>query len=67
MINGPDGKPIQLLDGRNRLDAMELVGLEFVIENVTMLGVLREAHVSTPMSTPSSSNLHRRHLTAEQA
>src|SRR3981189_532398 len=41
VIDGPDDEPI-LIDGRNRLDAMELVGLEIVLENVAMLAFSRK-------------------------
>jgi hypothetical protein len=60
MVND-DGKPIFLLDGRNRLDAMELVGKEF-----TFGGVAAHANPADPYSFVALANLHRRHLTAEQ-
>jgi DNA-binding Lrp family transcriptional regulator len=63
VINGPDGEPI-LLDGRNRLDAMELVTLKVVIEDIA-------ARVDCspdfdPYAYVVSANIHRRHLSAQQ-
>jgi hypothetical protein len=70
VIDGPDGKPI-LLDGRNRLDAMELVGLEIVLEDV--VAPVAKMMLTSPCTPPFdpyayviSTNIHRRHLTAEQ-
>jgi ParB-like chromosome segregation protein Spo0J len=66
VIDGPDDEPI-LIDGRNRLDAMELVGLEIVLENVAMLACCRKHSPGfDPYAYVISANIHRRHLTAEQ-
>jgi DNA-binding Lrp family transcriptional regulator len=64
-IPGDDGKPI-LIDGRNRLDAMELVGLRFKIEDV--VGTYGPEHNPDldPYAYVVSANIHRRHLTTEQ-
>jgi hypothetical protein len=52
-----------LLDGRNRLDAMELVGLDpHSCSRVTLYG----NQGVDPHAYVVSANLHRRHLTAEQ-
>jgi hypothetical protein len=68
----------QLLDGRNRLDAMEAAGVEFKIKRTTngepvhidiAGGDLSFAEVVTttdPVAFVISANIHRRHLTAEQ-
>jgi hypothetical protein len=63
-----------LLDGRNRLDAMELVGLPFTIEHsqgdfsIKLDGRSYPATAinSDPYAFVVSANIHRRHLTAEQ-
>jgi hypothetical protein len=66
VIEGPDDEPI-LIDGRNRLCAMELVGLEIVLEDVAMIACCRK-HASgfDPYDYVISANIHRRHLSAEQ-
>jgi hypothetical protein len=61
LIAGPDG--LMLLDGRNRLAAMEVVGLP-VYRNITPRTVL--AHDADAYAYVLSANVHRRHLTAEQ-
>ena len=67
--------PWYLVDGRNRLDAAELVGLSVQIikeRNVTVkiAGMCLLAHVLMPWDDPYafalSANIHRRHLTIEQ-
>jgi hypothetical protein len=76
------GEPLQLLDGRNRLDAMELVGLkpEFVSEEKFCFftfdkewefsGAAQETAVyeceADPWAFVVSANINRRHLTAEK-
>ena len=66
VIDGPDGKPV-LIDGRNRLDAMELVGQQFTLEAVAMrLRCQEPGQDFDPYAYVTSINLHRRHLTAEQ-
>jgi ParB-like chromosome segregation protein Spo0J len=66
VIDGPDGKPV-LIDGRNRLDAMELVGQQFTLEAVAMrLRYQEHSHDFDPYAYVTSINLHRRHLTANQ-
>jgi hypothetical protein len=54
----------KLLDGRNRLDAMEMVGFDFDFERGH---AVHHLHRSTdPYEYVISASLHRRHLTAEQ-
>ena len=66
VIEGPDDEPI-LIDGRNRLDAMELVGLEIVLEDVAIIACCRKHGPGfNPYDYVISANIHRRHLTAEQ-
>jgi hypothetical protein len=62
-----DGGGPVLLDGRNRLDAMELAGFEIVTEEVAKLACCQH-HISgfDPFAYVISANIHRRHLTAEQ-
>jgi hypothetical protein len=62
VIGCPDGKPT-LLEGRNRLDAMELVGLKIVIADIA---VRVDYPGFDPYAYVISANFHRRHLTAEQ-
>ena len=55
VIEGPDDEPI-LIDGRNRLDAMELVGLEIVLEDVAIIACCRS---TVPASTPTTTSSRR--------
>jgi hypothetical protein len=59
----PDDKtPPVLLDGRNRLDAIEMApGTPVEVRNVAVLD-----HTTDPYAYVVSANLHRRHLTTEQ-
>jgi N6-adenosine-specific RNA methylase IME4 len=71
---------LSLLDGRNRLDAMECAGIEFEIKEIPLLGwrvtgggVLNPAGETVAMvedidqyAFVISANIHRRHLTSEQ-
>jgi hypothetical protein len=69
-----DKRPfLALLDGRNRLDAMEAagvpVGITIVNRNLTMDATFRHTLVSSkwdPYAYVISANIHRRHLTGEQ-
>jgi ParB/Sulfiredoxin domain len=66
LIVGDDGKLI-LIDGRNRLDAMELVGLDVELEKVAKrVCTLKGQPGYDPYAYVISANIHRRHLTAEQ-
>jgi hypothetical protein len=59
----------RLLDGRNRLDAMELIGLLVVDTNGEIdqgLSVTTLGDGVDPYAYVVSANIHRRHLTAEQ-
>jgi hypothetical protein len=63
----------QLLDGRNRLDAMEVIGIPIVREDWKGGGIhqlLVEWRAVYPPNDPYayviSANIHRRHLTTEQ-
>jgi hypothetical protein len=63
-----DRGELQLLDGRNRLEAMQLVGL---LDDDRLGAELRRAKVIwadeyTPEEYVTTANIHRRHLTGEQ-
>jgi hypothetical protein len=72
-----EGEPLQLLDGRNRLDAMEAVGIPIKRLGKYFIEYYREALMMwepaaqcidsdiDPYDFVLSANIHRRHLTAE--
>jgi hypothetical protein len=78
--DAPDDTEWQLVDGRNRLDAMELVGLPVVEDHKLVYrrdrdhlprylvgrGDRRTSPVVNPHDYVISANIHHRHLTAEQ-
>jgi ParB-like chromosome segregation protein Spo0J len=55
----PDGE-YMLLDGRNRIEAMERVGIELIADNV------EKVYRADPVAFVISANIHRRHLTKAQ-
>jgi hypothetical protein len=69
-------KNLYLLDGRNRLDAVELNGVKLVTDDgkfdwyalydKTVGGLLHISKDNDPYAAAISLNIHRRHLTAEQ-
>jgi hypothetical protein len=60
-----DGGLPQLLDGRNRILAMQLVGLPVIDDSGRILqGEVID--IADPYAYVASANLHRRHLTAEK-
>jgi ParB-like chromosome segregation protein Spo0J len=61
-----DDDKLILLDGRNRLDAMELVGLDIGFKDTTWAVFDEDLSNFDPYSYIISTNIHRRHLTAEQ-
>src|SRR5262249_41665450 len=65
-----NGRDRYLLDGRNRLDAMELVGLPTVYPNGVFRGFSGDLNSQSVTKDPYayviSTNIHPRHLTAEQ-
>jgi hypothetical protein len=56
-----DGNPV-LLDGRNRLDALELLGHEIAVDNPNIFFKVRGD--VDPVAYIVSKNVHRRHLSA---
>src|SRR5262249_54465574 len=59
----------ELLDGRNRLDAAEMVGIQVVGEDGHLLSDIVRFYWSDgidPYAYVVSANIHRRHLTVEQ-
>ena len=65
------GATIYLLDGRNRLDAMEAIGLPVLDADGKRLDwkvAMRSVQIrgDDPYAYALSANIHRRHLTAEQ-
>jgi hypothetical protein len=60
----PDGTEY-LLDGRNRCDAMEMAGIQFLNDQGARLLPWDETKID-PYVFVISANIHRRHLTAEQ-
>lgn len=54
------GSELELLDGRNRLEAMERAGVELEAKHWT------PTNPSDPVAYVLSANVHRRHLTKEQ-
>jgi hypothetical protein len=65
------GAPLLLLDGRNRLDAMEAVGLPVLDKEGKWLSSSLDFRCTRirgedPYAIVISANFHRRHLTAEQ-
>jgi hypothetical protein len=67
LIDGSDGKRM-LLDGRNRLDAMEMIGVKLVSNGQPDWARIpfRNVKGADPFAFVLSKNIHRRHLTAEQ-
>ena len=63
IIADEDGRPV-LLDGRNRLDALEHIGEKITLNNSDIFEQL-PADVD-PYAFVISANIHRRHLTGEQ-
>lgn len=61
--NDHDGRPV-LLDGRNRLDALALLGEEITLNNSFIFDNVPDD--VDPVGFVVSANIHRRHLTAEQ-
>src|SRR5262245_41004680 len=74
-----DPKQYRLLDGRNRLDAMELVGIPFQLcwhkdfrcwalgaDCINENAIAIDVQKGDPYELVVSANIHRRHLTGEQ-
>ncbi|MGY8682659.1 hypothetical protein Q2941_33500 [Bradyrhizobium sp. UFLA05-153] len=55
-----------LLDGRNRLEAMEMVGIKVVTSNGKLDIAFRNVKPRDPVDYVISKNIHRRHLSADQ-
>jgi len=55
-------RPRQLLDGRNRLNAMELAGLTVIKSNGALAVQIEETETDDPAAYVISANIHRRHL-----
>jgi hypothetical protein len=66
----PSWQGATLMDGRNRLDAMEMVGIQLVGGDGHLSSCLhvsfRFSDDTDPYAYVVSANIHRRHLTAEQ-
>jgi hypothetical protein len=61
-----DENQFVLLDGRNRLDALELLGKEITHDTVNDSGIFEQLSASIDVvAFIVSKNIHRRHLTAE--
>ena len=61
-----DGQPALLLDGRNRLNAMELVGIKTIDFDQLVVPMKVLGSSVDPFAYVVSANLHRRHLSSEQ-
>src|SRR5687768_5155060 len=66
-----DGDERQLLDGRNRLDAMEAAGIAVIDEagelsDEVWVNCISREDGDDPFKFALAANLHRRNLTAEQ-
>jgi hypothetical protein len=67
IVEPKDDGSLTLLDGRGRLDAMELVGIPVIQDGKLRPDLYREAPLSVePEALIVSLNIRRRHLTAEQ-
>src|SRR5215472_12484170 len=61
---GPDA-PLELIDGRNRLDALALVPMEMTRANIEAYSEILDSSVD-PYAYVVSANIKRRHLNAKQ-
>jgi hypothetical protein len=67
IVEPQDDGSLTLLDGRGRLDAMELVGIPVIQDGKLRPELYKEAPLSVePEALIVSLNICRRHLTAEQ-
>jgi len=67
IVEPQDDGSLTLLDGRGRLDAMELVGIPVIQDGKLRSELYKEAPLSVePEALIVSLNIRRRHLTAEQ-